>query len=74
MKRVILDDGLRVESYDIIDLTKPVSFLYEKKKSARFLVVSSITVILSNIVKRSIDLFNIKRTSSYRSTINKIKR
>lgn len=31
MKRVILDDRLPVESYDIIDLTKPVSFLYEKK-------------------------------------------
>lgn len=31
VKRVILDDRLRVESYDIIDLTKPVSFLYEKK-------------------------------------------
>lgn len=69
MKRVILDDGLRIESYDIIDLTKPVSFLYEKKKFVKFLVVSSITVILSNIVKRSIDLFNIERTSLYQRSI-----
>lgn len=49
-----LDDGLplRAESCDIVERAKPVPSCVKGKKSARFSVVSSITVTLSKIVER----------------------